>query len=128
MKVKISLPLLAACLFVAGCTGQLVPEKELAAYQVKNVMELGSQNYSTYNYDAALYYYTEVGKIFTNDNDDSQDARAWAKYEIGYIKYMQEKYDEADKYFDEVLSLKLLNTAPQILAREMKDKIREKKK
>jgi tetratricopeptide (TPR) repeat protein len=127
MNKKISLVTIFAFLVIAGCgPAPLVPEKELQAYDVRKVMELGAQNYSGYYYDSALYYYNEVCKIFTNDTSEEMDSRAWAKYEIGYINYMQGKYDEANRYFDEVLSLKLANSAPQILANEMKEKIKRK--
>jgi tetratricopeptide (TPR) repeat protein len=127
MNTRTPLLIIFACMFLAGCASPpTVPEKELETYSAKKVMELGAQSYSYNFYDNAIYYYEEVDKIFTNNTEENIDSRAWAIYEIGYIKFVEEKYDEADKYFDEVLSFKLANTAPQILANEMKEKIRLK--
>jgi tetratricopeptide (TPR) repeat protein len=119
-----------ATLLLAGCAGHMnvLPEKDLMGYPVKKVMEFGAENYSYYNYNEALYYYSEVDRIFTNDTPENTDSRAWANYEIGFINYIQGKYDDADKYFDKVLTFKLLNQGPLILANEMKDKIKAKKK
>ncbi len=129
MKIKSSMITMATFLVLAGCGSlNVVPEKDLLTYSPKKVMELGAQNYSNYNFDAALYYYNEVEKIFTNDAPENVDARAWALYEIGFIMYVQGRYDEADKYFNQVLTFKLVNQAPLVLANEMKDKIKAIKK
>jgi len=125
MKIKFALFLIAIVFLFAGCSGlNVIPEKDLVTFPIKKVMELGAQNYSYYHLDEASYYYTEIGKIFTNDTPENIDGRAWAKYELGFIKYIEGRYSDADKYFDECLAMKLTLQAPQILAQEMKDKIK----
>jgi len=115
---------------IVGCSssGNLVKEEELGRMTPKKVMELGAERYSNYDYDAATYYYLAVTKIFTNDNEEYNEARAWANYELGYIKYKQQKYDEALKQFDEVLKFRLVNNAPLVLATKMKEKLKSVKK
>ncbi len=129
MQIKIAILLLLTGAVISGCGGtNVLPEKELQQMPVKKVMEMGAEKYSFYSYDEAIYYYTEVDKIYTNDTEEYNDARAWAKYEIGFIKYKQSKIDEALRYFNEVLYFKLSNPAPQVLAKEMTEKIKAKKK
>ncbi|MGA2141403.1 MAG: hypothetical protein ABSG94_03175 [Brevinematales bacterium] len=128
MKIKLSAVLTCTTLILAACGGvsNVLPEKDLSTYPVKKVMELGAQNYSYYAYDNAEYYYSEVIKIFTNDTPENMDQRAWATYEIGFIKFVESKYAQADKLFDEVLAMKVGAQAPLILAKQMKQKIKEK--
>src|SRR5271157_2026264 len=116
MKFNIFIPAAAFFIFTACGGMNVVPEKDLADYPVKKIMELGAENYSSFKYEESVYYYSEVIRMFTNDTEENLDARAWSKYEIGFIRYVQGRNKEAEGLFDEVLSYRLANKGPQILA------------
>lgn len=115
--------------FINGCgMKNVIPENQLQTMPPKKILELGATEYDLNNYKEAIYYYSNIIKMFPENNDANNEARAWARYEIGYIKYQDKKYKEALAFFDEVLKTKSQSNAPQILASEMKDKINSIKK
>jgi tetratricopeptide (TPR) repeat protein len=116
-----------AALFLAGCGMKVMPESELKNLNAQKILDLGAEKYSQYEYDEAIYYYSSIEKIFPADNDEVNDQRAWAKYEIAYIRYQQKQYDESLQLFAEVLKTKSRSTAPRILASEMITKIKTRK-
>lgn len=109
------------CLFILSSCGSariVIPESELKTYNSKKVLELGAEKYSNYDYDSAIYYYEMIDKLFPED----MDARSWATYEIGYIKFAQNRYSESLTYFDSVLQMKISAPAVQLLAAKMREK------
>ena len=107
-------------LFIS-CAGNsiVIPEKDLQTLSAKKIFELGAERYMNYEYNEAIYYYSNIIVLYPDDTE----SRAWAKYEIGYVKYQQKNYQEALEYFNKVLSIKSPTAAPQILANQMKMKI-----
>jgi hypothetical protein len=93
----------------------------------QKLLELGAEKYSNILYKDAIYYYSNIITLFPDDNEQDNESRAWAVYEIGYINFVQNKYNVADSFFDEVLKMKSTTKAPQFLASQMKDKIAAKK-
>ena len=117
-------------LWLLGCTNTtaVLPEKETKTIGSKQLLELAAERYGNYQYPEALYYYNQIITNYTSDNDEDNEARTWALYEIGYIYYIQNDYDIADSYFDKVLVQKTPTDAPRKLASKMKGKIQEKRK
>ena len=115
--------------FLAACSERtkIVPESELKKLPSQKLLELGAEKYSNMQYKDAIYYYSNVINLFHDDNDQDNESRAWATYEIGYIYFLQNNYNVADPFFDEVLRMKSPTKAPQFLASEMKDRIATKK-
>jgi len=102
----------------------VLPESKLQVINSTKVMELAAERYQANEYNEALYYYTYAVKTFTNEIE----VLAWANYEIGFIKYQQNKREEAIKYFDEVLKINSPNPAPTILAAQMKERLQKQLK
>lgn len=111
----------------AGCAMNVLPEAELKKLNPQKILDLAAEKYSNYDYEEAVYYYSSIGKLFPQDSDDVNDQKAWAIYEIGYVRYQQGRTDEALKYFSDTLKTKSRSNAPRILAAEMIDRIRNKK-
>ncbi len=126
MKTFLVLAVLAV-VFLTGCSRNVVPESELAKLSPQKVLNLGAERYAAYDYDGAVYYYEAVEKNFTQPTDEQLNARAWARYEIGFIRNQQGRKAEAVKSFEQVLAMQNPSAAPKILARQMLDRIRSKK-
>lgn len=122
-------PLILFVVLMTACSEhtKIVPESELKKLPSQKLLELGAEKYSNMQYKDAIYYYSNLITIFKDDNDQDNESRAWATYEIGYIYYVQDNYNVAEPLFDEVLKMKSPTKAPQFLASEMKDKILAKK-
>lgn len=114
-------------IFLSSCSKTAtLPESTLKGYSPQKVLDLAGEQYSAYNYDNALYYYSMMEKLFTGQNDEEQLALVWAQYETGFIYYQQGKYKEALPYFERVISMKSPSPAPAILATQMRDRTVQK--
>jgi outer membrane protein assembly factor BamD (BamD/ComL family) len=114
---------LLVLMFSCGNKSGIIPDKELRNMTPKKILELGAEKYTNYEYADALAYYASIERIFPEDNDVNNEAKVWAKYEMGYIKYQEKKYKEALAFFEEVLKMKTPSVAPVTLANQMIDKI-----
>lgn len=103
-----------------------LPESTLKGYSPQKVLDLAAEQYAAYNYTRALYYYSMVEKLYTGQTEDEQLALAWAKYEIGFIYYQQNKFKEALACFEAVIKMKSPSPAPAILATQMRDRTAQK--
>jgi hypothetical protein len=115
-------------IMIASCSGKAIhPEEQIRTMAPQKILDLAAEKYSDLDYENARYYYYEIEKIYTNDNEENNLARAWAKYEIGYMYYQEGKKQEARASFLEVSKYKTQSLAPQLLANEMLDKLIKEK-
>lgn len=112
---------------VSACGLRVMPEDDLKKLNPQKILDLAAEKYSIYQYEEAVYYYKSIGRLFPQDTDEVNDQKAWALYEIGYIRYQQGRKEEALKKFSETLKIKSRSNAPRILAAEMIDKINSSK-
>lgn len=116
-----------AFVFFSGCGLKVMPEAELKKLNAQKILDLAAEKYSIYEYEEAIYYYKSIGDLFPQDSDDVNDQKAWALYEIGFIRFQQGRINEASSYFERTLKTKSQSNAPRILATEMIEKIRNRK-
>lgn len=114
-------------MFLAGCGLKVLPENELKGLNAQKILDLGAEKYSQYEYEEAVYYYNSIARLFPQDSEEVNDQKAWAKYEIAYIRYQQNRFDEALQQFNDVLKIKSKSTAPRILAAQMIEKLKARK-
>jgi hypothetical protein len=119
---------MALFFIIVSCGGKaILPEEQIKTMAPQKILDLAAEKYSDLNYNEAKYYYYAIEKIFTNDNEENNLARAWAKYEIGYMYYQDGKKQEARACFLEVSKYKTQSLAPQLLANQMLDKLIKEK-
>ncbi len=133
LKIKnivIMLLMIILSLQFTACSGSgnVLPENTLKTLTPKKILELAAEKYGNDLYNDAAYYYSNIIVLFPEDNDANNESRAWATYELGYIKYQQGDYIGAVDLFEQVIRIKTQVTAPQLLAAQMREKINNKMK
>lgn len=86
-------------LFSCTSTEFSVKDSNNNIYSAEKLLIEGDKAYNNNNYEIALKYYEAVLKYYPDDVTNS----AWATYQIGYVYYKMEKYEEAKKYFNIVI-------------------------
>lgn len=117
--------------FITSCGSMrnVIPVSDLRTMAVSNqinpqkMFELGSVRYASMEFEEALYYYTNIIAIYTND----LESQAWAYYETGYVYNEMGKKELAVRYMEMVAGINSRNKAPQILASQVLERIRPKK-
>lgn len=85
-----------ASLLLIGCTPRAVVKEDLSKLPANVLMDKAAERYSVYDYQGALTYYQAVIDYYPSRYEEV----AWARYEIGYIYYVQKKYDKAREFFE----------------------------
>ncbi|MCX7882729.1 MAG: tetratricopeptide repeat protein [Brevinematales bacterium] len=110
---------LTFALVMAGCASRSVVKEDLAKLPANILMDKAAERYSTYDYKGALTYYQAV----IDYHPQRYEEVAWARYEIGYIYYIQKKYDKAKEYFEAASSTPTAPHGVIILSEMMLKKI-----
>lgn len=108
-------------LFTA-CSGKDTTREDMKNLSASLLMDRAAERYSLYDYRGALAYYQAVIK----NHPDKTEEVAWARYEIGYIYYIQKKYTEAKTYFEAASATQNAPHSVIILSEMMLRKITEK--
>lgn len=98
-----------------------ISDEVLHTYSSKQLLETAAQRYVNGDYAGAKYYYNKIIEFYPED----PEYVSWANYEIGYIFYVEHKYQQANEYFDKTIQIETVSHAPQILAANMKKLIVE---
>lgn len=109
-------------LVLAGCGNRSIVKEDLKTLPANILMDRAAERYSLYDYQGALAYYQAV----IDYHPDKYEDVAWARYEIGYIYYVQKKYDKAKEYFEAAASTPQAPHGVIILSEMMLKKIPSK--
>ena len=115
--------LLSSIITLSCATKSPVLYKDGAPLSISEYEKIAQSEFDNKRYNNAIEVYEA---IITNFPDYSK-AVAWAHYEVGFCYYVQEKYDEAEKYFRIVIN-EFQEPAANKLAQDMLAKIVEAKK
>jgi outer membrane protein assembly factor BamD (BamD/ComL family) len=116
---KYFFPLVLIIFLIAGCGNSSVVKQDIATLPANILMDKAAERYSTYDYQGALAYYEAVLKY----HPDKTEEVSWARYEIGYIYYLQKKHSLARQYFEDAYNTQGAPTSVLILSEMMLKKL-----
>ncbi len=83
-------------LVLSGCSKSANIKEDIKKLPANILMDRAAERYSVYDYKNALVYYQAV----LDNHPESYEDVAWARYEMGYIYYVQKQYEKAREYFE----------------------------
>jgi len=108
--------------FLVGCASRSTLKEDPKTLPANILMDRAAERYSIYDYTGALVYYQAVIDYHQDKNEDV----AWARYEIGYIYYIQKKYPKAREYFEAAMATPQAPNSVLILSEMMLKKLAAK--
>ncbi|URA09393.1 tetratricopeptide repeat protein [Thermospira aquatica] len=113
--------LLSLVLFltIGGCSQSTSVKEDIKKLSPNILMDKAAERYSVYDYKNALMYYQAV----LDNYPESYEDVAWARYEMGYIYYIQKKYNKSKEYFEAAAASKNAPHAVIILSEMMLSKL-----
>lgn len=115
-----------AAVVLFGC--QTVPTEIPEDLTQAELIQLAQDASDQENWEAAQAYYGAIVDRYPND----RAAIATARYEIAFIEYKRENYDEAERRFEELLGMydfeaEGLPAWPRVLANRVLDEMEEER-